>query len=303
MSASPQPATNYEEFTNALPVSRFTQIKDFMDSNNFVAKITFLIFVLFICLLAYQLMIRIIVYIYSPKNNVILLDGTVNASVMRTISQSATSPSHLVIPSTNQQGGIEFTWSVWIYITELSSYTIYNPVFFKGTFNPYSGKDTSRCGSLNMSTNAPGLYVVSDSNTRSATLQVMMDTTQKPSTFEVNGECAVSNQVNVPHIPLNNWVNVVIRCTGNEIDVYVNGVIANSVTLSGVPKQNNGDIYVAPNGGFNGFISTLQYMNKSATNAEIQALYQKGPNKKALDDTMAPVSKTNYFAFNWYATN
>jgi hypothetical protein len=302
-STTPKVSTNYQEFTNTAPATKFSQIKDFIDSNNFVAKISFMILILFMFLIAYQIIVRLIVYIYSPKSDIVLLNGTANASSMKTISQSPTSPSTLVMPSTNEAGGIEFTWSVWIYINELSSYTLYNPVFFKGNFNPYSGKNTSQCGSLNIDTNAPGLYIITDSKNHSATLQVLMDTIQRPSSFVGGDNCAVSNPVNIPHIPLNTWINVVIRCYGTTLDVYINGIIANSVILTGIPKQNSGNIYVTPNGGFNGYVSTLRYMNRSATNAEIQSIYQKGPNKKELDSDMNQFTKNNYFSFNWYSKN
>jgi hypothetical protein len=301
--ATPKVATNYQEFTNTAPINRLTQIKDFMDSNNFVAKISFLILILFICLIGYQLIVRLIVRMYSPKNDIILLDGTADASSMKTVTQSSTSPSTLVMPSTNESNGIEFTWSVWIYINELSTYTIYNTVFFKGNFNPYGGQNTQRCGNLNIETNAPGVYIITDSNKSSATLQVLMDTIQQPSAFKVKDECVTSNPVNVPHIPFHTWVNIVIRCSGTTLDVYVNGIIANSVILNGIPKQNSGNIYITPNGGFNGYVSTLRYMNHSASNGEIQAIYQKGPNKKSIDNNMSQFTKNNYLSFDWYSVN
>jgi hypothetical protein len=130
-----------------------------------------------------------------------------------------------------------------------------------------------------------------------------MDTFQQSSSFLTATACSVPNPLIVPHIPLDTWVHVVIRCTGNILDCYVNGVIANSVTLVGVPKQNYGNIYVAANGGFNGNISSLVYMKHSASNNEIWKLFQKGPNLKSVDADLNSFAKANFLSFNWYLAN
>jgi len=289
------------------PVSRSTQIKDFLNSNNFIAKISFLFLVIFVVIVLFQLIMRYLVYLYSPPQTVKLLDGMVSATSMNVITQDISqSPTKLVTHSSNKEGGIEFTWSVWIFIENLNpinySSSIFHNVFFKGNYNPYSGSD-SNCTGLNIPNNGPGLYIVQDSSTSSASIQVLMDTFQQSSSYVVGDECNVTNPVIVPHIPLNTWVNVVIKCVGNILDVYVNGVIANSVSLVGVPKQNYGDVYVAANGGFNGNIASLVYMNHGASNKEIWDIYQKGPNTKSIDPSMMKFTTPNYLSFNWYMVN
>lgn len=290
------------------PVSSSTQISDFLNSNNFVAKISFLFLVMVVVVVLFQLIMRYLLFLYSPPATVKLLDGMVDASNLKVINQDITqSPQMLVTHSTNQEGGIEFTWSVWLLIKNLSSgadfnSNVYHNVFFKGNYNPYTGTDP-RCQGLNHPNQAPGLYIVRDSNTSSASVQVLMDTFQQSSVYAIANECYVTNPVIVPHIPLDTWVNVVIRCKGNILDVYVNGVIANSVTLVGVPKQNYGNIYVAANGGFNGNIASLIYRNKAASNKEIWEIYQQGPNTKSIDPGLDQFSKSNFLAFNWYLRN
>jgi hypothetical protein len=286
------------------PVSTSMQINDFLNSNNFVAKVSFLFLVIVVVVVLFQVIIRYLVYLYSPPATVDLLDGMISASSMKMISQDITqSPNMLVTQSSNKEGGIEFTWSVWIFVKSLSSSKgLFNNVFFKGNYNPYSGVGKG-CIGLNIPNNAPGLYIVNDSSSRSASLQVLMDTFQQASSFLTGTECSVPNPLIVPHIPLNTWVHVVIRCTGNILDCYVNGVIANSVSLVGVPKQNYGNIYVAANGGFDGNISSLVYMKHSASNKEIWQLFQKGPNLKSVDADLNSFAKSNFLAFNWYLAN
>jgi hypothetical protein len=290
----------YEKAAVTVP----TQIKDFLNSNNFVAKVSFLFLIIFVVVVFFQIIMRYLFYLYSPPASVKLVDGMISAGSMKMIAQDITqSPNMLVTHSTNKEGGIEFTWSVWVFIKSLStSNRIFHNVFFKGNYNPYSGVSRN-CQGLNIPNNAPGLYIVNDSSTRSASLQVLMDTFQQASSFVNGTECSVPNPLSVPHIPLDTWVNVVIRCTGNILDCYVNGVIANSVSLVGVPKQNYGNIYVAADGGFDGNISSLIYMKHAASNKEIWQIFQKGPNTKSIDADLNNFSKANFLSFNWYLVN
>lgn len=55
----------------------------------------------------------------------------------------------------------------------------------------------------------------------------------------------VMETISVPNIPLNLWTHVVFRCINHKVDVYVNGRIKKRTVLSGIPRQNYGDIYVA----------------------------------------------------------
>ena len=292
--------------SSTLGSSGTKQIKEFLSSNNFIAKISFLFLVIFGVIFMFHLIIQFLMYWFSPKGKVMLLNGMVDANQMKVITQAITNPSQLIIPSANRAGGIEFTWSVWVYIANLASVNysdaINHNVFFKGNFNSYTGQNVS-CKNINIPNNAPGLYIVNDPNSNSAALQVLMDTYTQSSAYMSGTSCTTVNPVIVPHIPLDTWVHVVIRCKGNILDVYVNGVIANSTVLLGVPKQNNGNVYIAANGGFNGNIASLLYMNRGATNVEILNLYQEGPNTKPLDGASNSFVKPNYLAFNWYMNN
>jgi hypothetical protein len=114
-------------------------------------------------------------------------------------------------------------------------------------------------------------------------------------TFEV-----INEEILIPDIPLNKWVNVIIRCQNTTMDVYINGTIARSVQLMGVPKQNYGDVYVGMNGGFDGYISNLWYYNYSLGTAAIQNLVSRGPNKKMLGTNGMNDSLTNYLSLRWF---
>jgi hypothetical protein len=86
------------------------------------------------------------------------------------------------------------------------------------------------------------------------------------------------------------------------MDIYINGTITKSVELIGVPKQNYGDVYVAMNGGFDGYISNLWYYNYQLGTTDIQNLVRKGPNttmKNSSTSTMN-MKNPNYLSLRWY---
>jgi hypothetical protein len=116
----------------------------------------------------------------------------------------------------------------------------------------------------------------------------------------MNTYTVINEEVKIPDIPMNKWVNVIIRCRNIDLDVYINGSIIKSVKLSGVPKQNYGDVFVAMNGGFDGYISNLWYHNYSLGTAEIQRLVKNGPNKNMVGSSALNMKDPDYLSLRWY---
>ena len=112
----------------------------------------------------------------------------------------------------------------------------------------------------------------------------------------------INEETVIPDIPLNKWVNVIIRCQNNKLDVYVNGTITRSVQLMGVPKQNYGDVFVAGNGGFNGYISNLWYYNYALGTSDIANISAKGPNTTLTSTSSINtiLKDQNYLSLRWY---
>ena len=256
-------------------------IKEFLESNSLVAKFAFLLFVIFIFIFLLSFSINIISWLFSPANKQKLLNGMINAnSQMLTFSQDPNMyESKTIYRSINENGGIEFTWSVWIYINDLdTSSNKYRHIFSKGNYGPNTD-------GINYPNNAPGLYINPDSNS----ISVFMNTFN-----------SIENKIVIDDIPLNKWVNVIILCRNKEVDVYINGIITKSANLHGVPKQNYGDVYVAMNGGFNGYISNLWYYNNALGVLSIQELVKKGPNTSMVDNSGLNLKNPNYLSLRWY---
>ena len=258
--------------------------QSFLESNSLVAKFSFLLLVIFGFVILLRIGISTLSYFLKPSSSPHLIDGMVDATQMIVFEQDPSNNGAVTIyRSVNENDGIEFTWSVWLFINNLElskNLTTYKHIFSKGN------SDLDSKGVVNPN-NAPGLYIRPNSNT----LVVIMNT------FNV-----INEEIEIPDIPLNKWVNVIIRCQNTTLDVYVNGTIARSINLVGIPKQNYGNVYVAMNGGFNGYISNLWYHNYALGTTEIQKISEYGPNTKMIGSGSTAMSSNmfDYLSLRWF---
>jgi len=285
---------NYSSDTQGTTFNQFSTNKyisstqEFFNSNSIVAQVAFLLLVLFIFIILLRLGITLLGYLFGPNGTPKLIDGMVDAKQLIVIQQDPSFKDSITIArSSNANEGIEFTWSVWVYIDDLTYNSgRYRCVFYKGNDYAKNSKNQDAQG-LNFPNNAPGLYIAPNSNS----LIVMMNT------FNV-----INEEIKIDNVPLNKWVNVIIKCQNNTLDIYINGTIIKSHHLHGVPKQNYGDVYVAPNGGFSGYISNLWYYNYALGTAEISKLANKGPNTymKSSGSNNINIKTPNYLSLRWF---
>ena len=275
--------STFNQFTGTTSYVNATQ--DFLNSNSIVAQIAFLLLVCFGFIILLRLGITVLGYFLAPTGTPKLIDGMVDAKQLIVIPQDPDSEGSVTISrSVNATEGIEFTWSVWIYIDDLTYNTgRYRCIFYKG--NDYAKNPDAETQGLNFPNNSPGLYIAPNTND----LVIMMNT------FNV-----INEEITVNDIPLNKWVNVIIRCENNTLDVYINGSIIKSHHLHGVPKQNYGDVYVAANGGFSGNISNLWYYNYALGVTEIAKIAGDGPNTYMKGENSLNLKNNNYLSLRWF---
>ncbi len=151
----------------------------------------------------------------------------------------------------NSNQGLEFTYSVWIFIQDWTRG--WKNILVKGDKN--SGAGTA-------STRAPGLWLYPDTNA----LHARINTFASP-----NEGCDIKN------IPLQKWVHITYILNNRTVDIYIDGKLERSCILKGVPKLNNNPLYVCDNGGFFGKISNLVYYKYAIKPNEVYDLYSKGP--------------------------
>jgi hypothetical protein len=289
--SSSSPSSSYfSKLTSPFGSSDVSSSKDFLESNTFIAKIAFLLLVIIIFFILLRISIALLSWLLAPTQNMTLLNGMADASLPIHISQDPTSTNSMpIIRSSNQIFGMEFTWSVWLFIKPaLVTQTTPQHVFSKGAGSLMSCTSGT---SGNFANNAPGLYL-----TNTNTINVLMDTISAPACSTTTPQIVINN------MPINKWFNVVIRLTNNTLDVYVNGRLTQRKMLNSVPNQNYDDVFICSGGGFNGFISDLKYFNSSIGTSEINAIVSSGPNTSInmanLKNNIPP-----YLSIDWYQSN
>ncbi len=264
--------------------------KDFLESNTLIAKIAFLLLVIILFFILLRVCISLLSWLLAPSQNMTLVSGIADGTQSIIITQDPSSQSSMpIIRSVNESEGMEFTWSIWIFLKPVTASSLSNVqhIFSKGIFS--NGSITSgNCSPF--SNNAPGLYL-SGANT----LLVVMDSTKTPGCV-----VATNTPIAINNMPINKWFNVVIRLTNNNLDVYINGRLTERKTFTdGVPNQNYDDVYICQNTGFNGYIADLKYYNSSIGTSEINSIVSSGPNTSIntsnLKNNMPP-----YLSGNWF---
>lgn len=252
--------------------------KDFLESNSYIAKVAFLLLILILFVVGIQIGSRILMSFLSTKENPIVVKGLKNAKKGIEIKQDPKlNESIPIMRSKDKRDGIELTWNTWLFIEEFEKGKKKH-VFHKGSQNFNDNK-------IAYPNNAPGLYLHETNNS----LVVIMNTFDE-----------IKNEVEIPNIPLNKWINVSIRIKHNIMDVYVNNNIASRHIFSSPPKQNYGSVFVNRDGGFPGYISNLRYYGRALSGIEIQKIVSKGPNLRSYEEDLSQFVYPPYFSMRWY---
>jgi hypothetical protein len=258
----------------------------FLQSNTLIAKFAFLILVLIGFMILLNLGVKIIGYFTKPSGDPKLINGTMNAANEVVIPQDPkNSQSIPILRSNNQNKGLEFSWSLWMYINDTSKTPKFSHVFNKGnaTF------DNDGIATVN---NGPGLYIENENNN----LIVVMNT------VDVNNPVEV---LVVKDIPLRKWFHCVIRIENTDLDVYINGTIVARTQMQDVPKQNYENVNICKNGGFNGNLADLQYFDKAISIFQINNIVAWGRNtSSANENASGDATGFPYYLSNlWYSSN
>jgi hypothetical protein len=252
-----------------------------LETSSSLTIVAFLLLVIIACILIFSFGSSLIYYFMKAPSKLYLVNGMVPGNQQKIIYQNpALANSATIYRSVNESKGIEFTWSLWLNVNAINfNQNVYSPIFYKGNNNLNSV-------GLNYPANAPGLYLEPMKNN----LLLIMNTFKE-----------INEEIQIPDIPLNKWINVIIRCQNKTLDVYINGTITRSLELSDVPKQNYGNVYIGTNGGFNGFLSNLMYFTYSLGPGQISTLVSKGPNLKAADGYDGVFNKfSDFLSLRWY---
>lgn len=264
---------------------------DFLYSNSLVAKVTFLLLAVLIFVFAIRAGSRLLGYLFAPNPNPIILNGMKDGKkFLRIKVDPRLKESIPILKSKNEREGTTFTYSVWLYINTM----VYQAgkrkhIFHKGSdkfgttekWRAEGGKEINTA-QMAFPNNSPGLFLHEDQNI----LIVAMNTFNN-----------VLEEIEIPNVPLQKWVNVTIRVHNLNMDVFFNGDLAVRHVFSAPVKQNYGDIFMSANNGFDGLMSSLRYFNSALSGTDIKAIVAQGPDLKT-DESMNIFPP--YLSLRWY---
>jgi len=249
-------------------------------------KFIIIILALIVFTICLMIGINFVGYFMGPSSSPFLVQGLIPGNVPLVIKQDPSLTGSIPVQrSNNESHGIEFSWSIWLNISDLGKTNQYQHIFHKGDNNIQTDGDNI---GMNFPNNAPGLYISPNTNE----LLVIMNTFT-----------TINEEVRIPNIPLNKWMHVLIRVESNKLDVYINGSLAKRHVLGNVAKQNYGNVNVAMNGGFQGYISDLRYYNSALMPGDIIGIVDNGPNLSINKNSSIVTSTPPYLSLQWYVQN
>jgi len=302
--------SNFNKYFNTLvPFETQKKLGDFsgfVSSNTMIAKVTFLLGVVILFSILFYIGSKSIYYFISPSETPYLISGMKDATEALTITQNTGDKKSIpILRSINEYGGVEFTYSFWIYVNNINyNETIdYKHVFNKGSSPNSIGEGGSGLFGPN---NSPGVYLYNGKKNLSDNLIEkfpVLGMLVRLNVFHNNDSVKKSyyDDIYVDAIPIKKWVGVIIKVTSqNIVDIYINGSLTKRHKLSNIIKQNYDNLYVNYNGGFSGNLSDLKYYNYAIGTLEIDSLTSNGPNLKIKKDSNIEKSKPQYLATQWY---
>ena len=174
------------------------------------------------------------------------------------VSQNPAEDNSITLYRSDGEEGAEFTYTSWLLIQNME-YKVgeWKHIFHKGNKTSFPNR-------------APGVWIHPNNNA----LRIYMNTYENPLEY-----------IDLDNIPVRKWFHIAISLNHKYLDVYFNGQLRKRKELDSLPRQNYGDFWAGLFGGFEGYISKLQYHRKALDYKEIENIVREGPSKDACGDT------------------
>jgi hypothetical protein len=246
-------------------------VKNFLTSGSVIAQIVLAIILILLIILIYKTIINFSSRWSNFKESKIVIK---NGKTLCP-KTSVVLPGEMFHRSKNELGGIEFSWSFWMYIEDWSyKYGQWKHILHKGN-------------SCSWPNRAPGIWL----HPRENTMRFYMNTY----------DSIAGNYIDIPSIPLRKWFHVVFSINQLTMDVHINGTLRKSLKFSGLPKQNFGDVYLMAFRGFDGYMSKVTYYTYAIPYSEIESNLNAGPGKiECMSDSQKRMEGPPYLTPNWW---
>lgn len=276
---------------------------EFLESNTIIAKFAFLIIVVIVFIMLFKIGVMAINYFMNPAPSPFIVAGMANGSEAITVSQDPKTNNPLIQPSEDQEGGLEFTYSVWLNVSAVNGGTC---TLTKAEYDPTNGVD----GSLNhvftkgnysscVKNGAPSMYLKSGANNTLEAV-IFMDTMESEGNLTDGYK---KTTIVIKELPFKKWFHMAIRVQNRMLDVYVNGILTQRKDMIYIPRQNYSDIHICKDGGFSGNLSDLRYFASSLNVFQIYQIVMSGPNTNTNSEAAKSKGIYNYLSSQIYARN
>lgn len=284
-------------------------VKTFVMGPGFIPQILLMLLILIILssILSIFDTVATAVKRFGRQSAILLTDTHTKATI---IPQNPTNTDYpLIYPSVNERHGMEYSFSVYLYI---------EPESFQETV-------TDTCGATTSQTMTGLRHIFHKGNRNIFPLQspgVFLHANKNTIRINMNSEGGWDNHVDIPNIPVGKWFHMVISVKGQFMDIYLNGNIAARKEFATVPKINYGSIYVLQDrkfpesgmgsgnmnnmngtqyvGAMKGLVSRMKYFAYSLNYSQIDSLYREGPSKKIVSGSFTQTPP--YLRDEWWVT-
>lgn len=222
------------------------------------------------------LLLIYIVYNYITRDVNMLNRNLTAGNIMTTVSPAQFSTA-------NDFDSSNFTYSVWFYVNDWN-YRYGEPKDLISRSITFPASSTEGMSGMDAYTEGigekqPCPFVMLAPKENNIIIAVTCYTSN------ATAEAGVVHYTEVVNVPIQRWVNLYFSVYGRTLDVYINGKLVRTSILPGVAKiLPTANIYLTPNGGFNGWTSKLQYWNMSSNPQAAWDTYVKGYGGGLLDN-------------------
>ena len=268
------------------------KVQEFMEANSAISKFVAVVLSIILFYMLFNIGTYFLSQFFMPLTSAKVVNGLSPSNNELIISSDPTVKKSVpILRSVNQDQGLEFTWDVWFFISDISTITTKSCIFSKGQVNKKATNASSLLGVC------PGMFIeksMNALNNSQVVLNVALSTRVVPALNNPPVE-----EIKIEGIPVNKWVHCAVRVQNVSVDIYINGVMTKRKNLQGLPNQNYGNTFIGDKLGFKGYISSLNYYAYALNFDQIQSDYAAGPNMKLIgQDTK--INYTDYLAMNWY---
>jgi len=171
-------------------------------------------------------------------------------------------PSSKIFRSFNQPDGAVFSYVFWITVNDFTfNYGRQRVIFNKN--------------------NCPGVY---------------LDSTPNAMLVKMNTYGGNQESVLIPNIPAQKWIHVVVEVNQYALNIFINGILRQTHTMSALPLQNTDSLIVGSSEfGYDGTITGLNYYARTLKPEEIEKLAKEEPSSSSLMPSLPP-----YTDLSWY---